>query len=130
MFTEKIKRFLTNNSNENMIKIIFVFLNSYNLYYFINNSKYTCINTILLFLMYFYISNTSNKNKIKLLLICLVFSLFTLLTESYIIYKTKGKNISYNKPDMLNVNGWLFTAYVSMIFNVIILNELLNLFLT
>ena len=80
--------------------------------------------------MYFYISNTSNKNKIKLLLICLVFSLFTLLTESYIIYKTKGKNISYNKPDMLNVNGWLFTAYVSMIFNVIILNELLNLFLT
>ena len=100
MFIEKIKRFLTNNSNENMIKIIFLFLNSYNLYFFINNSKYTFINTL------------------------------TLLTESYIIYKTKGNNISYNKPDMLNVNGWLFTAYVSMIFNVIILNELLNLFLT
>ena len=110
---------------ENMLKSIFISLNSLNLYFFMDKKK-CIINTFILFTIYFYISDTNKNDKIKLFLIWLIFSILTISGESLIISKTKGKQIKYNKADVFNVNSWLFTAYGSMVFTVILLNDYFN----
>ena len=58
-----------------------------------------------------------------------MFSLSTFIGESFIIYKTKGINYAYKKPDIFNVNIWLLTAYSVMVFTVILLNDYFNFIL-
>lgn len=110
---------------DNFLKFIINYLNIINFYFFID-SKVCILNTIILFLIYFFVSNQSLLYKIKIILIWITFSCFTIFGEAFIIHKTKGEQIKYNKADMYNVSSWLFTAYASMILAVILLNDYFN----
>tara|TARA_Y100000590_G_C15730967_1_gene1017004 strand:- start:242 stop:637 length:396 start_codon:yes stop_codon:yes gene_type:complete len=121
----KVKDFLL--KRETIIKIIFISLNALNLCFYINSN--CVLNTIILIILYLYISDTSNKEKLKLILIWLIFSITTFIGEAIIIYKTKGINYAYKKPDIFNVNVWLLTPYSIMVFSIILLNDYFNFIL-
>jgi len=119
---KQIINFYKKNSYNNFIVANIIFLNTLNLYIFIN-SKYCVPITIILLGLYYYISKIKKKKKDKIIMTWLTFSMFTLLGESIIISNKNGISLNYNNSDIYNVSSWLFSAYASMVLCVILIYD-------
>lgn len=108
--------------NEYVLRMILLTLNNLNLYLFMG-TKYCAINTLILFVIYLAISK--DKNKKNLFLTWIIFSIFTLISESVII-KNINNSLYYYNADIYNVPSWLFTAYCSMVVGVYIIKDVLK----
>ena len=114
--------FYSKDNFDNLLLLLIIFLNSINLYFFIN-SKYCVPITIILFYFYYKTSKIEKKKKDQLLLTWLSFSLFSLLGESIIISNNTGISLQYNNSDIYNVSSWLFSAYASMVLSILLMNN-------
>tara|TARA_Y100000385_G_scaffold26638_1_gene25308 strand:+ start:244 stop:639 length:396 start_codon:yes stop_codon:yes gene_type:complete len=114
--------FYSKDNFDNLLLLLIIFLNSINLYFFIN-SKYCVPITIILFYFYYKTSKLKKKKKDQLLLTWLSFSLFSLLGESIIISNNTGISLQYNNSDIYNVSSWLFSAYASMVLSILLMNN-------
>ena len=114
--------FYSKDNFDNLLLLLIIFLNSINLYFFIN-SKYCVPITIILFYFYYKTSKIKKKKKDQLLLTWLSFSLFSLLGESIIISNNTGISLQYNNSDIYNVSSWLFSAYASMVLSILLMNN-------
>ena len=114
--------FYSKDNFDNLLLLLIIFLNSINLYFFLN-SKYCVPITIILFYFYYKTSKIEKKKKDQLLLTWLSFSLLSLLGESIIISNNTGISLQYNNSDIYNVSSWLFSAYASMVLSILLMNN-------
>jgi hypothetical protein len=126
-YSKRIKTFYQNR--ETQLETLILILNTINLFLY-THSHMCLVNTIIIFSIYFYLSNKKYDEKKKMVLIWLTFSYYTIIGESILINLSKGKSISYNNNDIANVSSWLFSAYASMtmgvFFNQTFYNHLLD----
>jgi len=126
-YSKRIKTYYQNR--ETQLETLILILNTINLFLY-THSHMCLVNTIIIFSIYFYLSNKKYDEKKKMVLIWLTFSYYTIIGESILINLSKGKSISYNNNDIANVSSWLFSAYASMtmgvFFNQTFYNHLLD----
>ena len=103
--TNKFLNFIL--SLENIYILFLIILNILNLCIFYKNKHIILINGLILLGVYFYISE--RKDKKVLILSILHFSLYGVLTESFIIYKSGL--LKYKDPLLFNVPLWLIPIY-------------------
>lgn len=104
-------------NKETQLEVAILLLNTINLFLF-THSNICLINTLIIFSIYFYLSNKDLIEKKKMILIWITFSYYTIIGESILIKLSNGNSITYNNNDMSNVSSWLFSAYASMVMGV------------
>ena len=122
---QRLYNFYTKNNNDNIFKFIIIFLNTLNLFIFID-TPYCVPITISLILVYYYISKLDIKSKKKIIMTWITFSIFTILGESLIISNNTGTSLKYNNSDIYNVSSWLFSAYASMVLAITLIADYYN----
>ena len=106
--------------NDTVLKLCLLGLNTLNLFYYIER-PYCIPVTIGLVLLYLRFSKERAEGK-KIIIVWLVFSLFTLIGESIVISLNSEKPVlNYKNPDIINVPSWLLSAYLNMFILVIVL---------
>jgi len=121
----KLKQFYKKDSYDNILKILFLVLNTLNLCLCINTKLCVPI-TIGIFLFYLKVSNISKKKKYILVLTWFTFSILTIYGESVIISLNSGNSLNYNLSDLHNVSSWLFSAYASMCIGTLLIYDYYN----
>lgn len=117
---KKFLIFFKKNHYNNFLILVFLLLNSLNLFFNIN-SLYVLPITIILIVEYLHLSKIEYNKKKKFILIWLTFSILTFFGESIII--KFNKSLKYNKNDIINVPLWLFSAYANMVYSILFLNN-------
>jgi len=102
---------------ENVLKLVFVILNSINIV-ILTDTVYCVPISIVLLYLYFKLSSTDYKEKKALFLTIITFTLGTLFGEMVVI--TTKKALTYTKPDIYNVPSWLLPVYMTMVMNIIL----------
>ena len=122
-YLNRIKTFYQNK--ETQLDVSILLLNTINLF-LCTHSTMCLINTIIIFSIYFYLSEKKYSEKIKLILIWFTFSYYTMIGESILIKLSKGNSITYNNNDIANVSSWLLSAYASMTMGVLFNQKFYN----
>ena len=110
-------------TRELLLKKIFIGLNTLNILYF-THEKYSPLITLLLFIIYYKVSNLSAKKKQNTIITWILFSLFTIIGESFFIQSTNA--LHYTNPELYNVPLWLFGAYANMVLSVFSISDFLE----
>ena len=121
----KFIQFYTKNNYDNTLKLILLIINTLSLIYFIETSWCIPI-TVILLSIYLFVSKKELKDKKSLVYTCIIFSLATILAESFIISYIVIPILKYKNPDINNVPLWLISAYLNMVISIIIVNDYFN----
>lgn len=118
-----MKVYLNNINQETILKTLFILLNTFNILYF-THATYNIWITLLLFAIYYKLSNLHVNKKQNIILTWILFSLFTITGESFFIYHTNA--LHYTNTELYNVPIWLFGAYANMVLSVFGISDFLN----
>ena len=121
----KFIQFYTKNNYDNTLKLILLIINTLSLIYFIETSWCIPI-TVILLSIYLFVSKKELKDKKSLVYTWIIFSLATILAESFIISYKVIPILKYKNPDINNVPLWLISAYLNMVISIIIVNDYFN----